>query len=125
VEVAVSRPVRIQRKRTPGWRMPPDTVSVDRSTEWGNPYRVYRTVEEKTGAVEWWVEGDDGVWRFKTKEEAVAKAVALFTAWLEHPAREKHRARARLALRGKNLACWCPEGSACHGDALLRLANGG
>jgi hypothetical protein len=26
-------------------------------------------------------------------------------------------------LRGKNLACWCPEGSPCHADVLLEIAN--
>ena len=26
-------------------------------------------------------------------------------------------------LRGKNLACWCKPGAACHADVLLRLAN--
>ena len=33
-------PKRIQRKRTKGWRMPPNTVYVGRPTKWGNPYRV-------------------------------------------------------------------------------------
>ena len=28
------RPVRIQRKRTKGWKMPPNTVYVGRPTEW-------------------------------------------------------------------------------------------
>ena len=26
-------------------------------------------------------------------------------------------------LRGKNLACWCREGSPCHADVLLEIAN--
>ena len=34
------RPQRIQLKRTKGWKMPPNTVKVDRSTRWGNPWRV-------------------------------------------------------------------------------------
>lgn len=28
-----------------------------------------------------------------------------------------------LALRGNNLACWCPLNEPCHADLLLRLAN--
>lgn len=28
-------------------------------------------------------------------------------------------------LRGKNLACWCKQGQACHADVLLEIANGG
>ena len=30
--------MRIQLKRTKGWKMPPNTVKVDRSTTWGNPF---------------------------------------------------------------------------------------
>jgi hypothetical protein len=28
------------------------------------------------------------------------------------------------ALRGKDLACWCPLDQPCHADVLLELANG-
>jgi hypothetical protein len=31
-------PARIQLKRTRGWHMPPDTVKVDRTTRFGNPF---------------------------------------------------------------------------------------
>jgi hypothetical protein len=31
-------PKRIQRRRTKGWKMPPDTVYVGRPTLWGNPF---------------------------------------------------------------------------------------
>ena len=39
-------PQRIQLKRTKGWRMPPNTVKVDRATRWGNPYRGVDAVEQ-------------------------------------------------------------------------------
>lgn len=29
----------------------------------------------------------------------------------------------QLALRGKNLACWCKPGETCHADVLLEIAN--
>lgn len=29
-----------------------------------------------------------------------------------------------LHLRGKNIACWCKPGAVCHGDVLLKMANG-
>lgn len=35
-----ARPIRIRLSRARGWRMPPDTVKVDRTTRWGNPYVV-------------------------------------------------------------------------------------
>ena len=30
----------------------------------------------------------------------------------------------RAALRGRDLACWCPLDQPCHADVLLSLANG-
>ena len=33
-------PIRIQRRRTRGWKMPPNTVYVGRPTRWGNPFHV-------------------------------------------------------------------------------------
>ena len=31
---------RVQRKRTAGWRMPPNTVYVGRPSPWENPYKL-------------------------------------------------------------------------------------
>lgn len=31
------KPSRFQLKRTKGWRLPLNTVKVDRTTKWGNP----------------------------------------------------------------------------------------
>lgn len=36
-------PQRIQLKRVKGWRMPENTVKVDRSTKWGNPWTMENT----------------------------------------------------------------------------------
>jgi hypothetical protein len=36
--MAEARPVRVQLRRTKGWRMPENTVKVDRATRWGNPW---------------------------------------------------------------------------------------
>lgn len=36
----MSEPVRIQRKRTKGWKKPAGTVCVTRGTFWGNPFVV-------------------------------------------------------------------------------------
>ena len=33
-------PKRIQRKRTKGWRKPENTVIVDRTSKWGNPFKT-------------------------------------------------------------------------------------
>jgi hypothetical protein len=81
--------------------MPPDTVKVDRSTCWGNPFRIEagRTADQ---------------------------AVAAFREWLgTDPAGIALRKKARKELRGKNLACWCKLDAPCHADVLLRVSNGG
>lgn len=100
-----SLPLRVQLSRKKGWRMPPNTVKVCRPGKWGNPFLV----------------GPDRNQR---------QAVECFEHWLTTPGitagiPEKKQAilDSLHELRGKNLACWCPIGSACHRDVLLRLAN--
>jgi hypothetical protein len=90
-------PVRIQLSRAKGWRMPPNTVKVDRSTKWGNPFVV-------------------------GSRQTPAQAVAAFRRMVEdYPHGLDVEVR---QLRGKNLACWCALDKPCHADVLLELANG-
>jgi len=86
-------PVRIQLKRTKGWKMPPNTVKVDRTTKWGNPYKVGTCLIPDQSA-----------------------AVMAFAANLP-------MGNFAEELRGKNLACWCKLGDPCHADVLLEIAN--
>lgn len=113
------KPQRIQLKRTKGWRMPPNTVKVDRSTRWGNPFSLAAAI-------------DYGV---ADKPTAAAFVVDAFKVWMGGGPRagdlwqgpQSDAARQPFAdlgpLRGKNLACWCAPGSPCHADVLLELAN--
>jgi len=92
------KPVRIQRKRTKGWRMPPNTVYVGRGSKWGNSFTVNDYGRET--------------------------AVFLFRNYIGHP-NSPHGFKPEdvMELRGKNLACWCPLDKPCHADVLLELAN--
>jgi len=36
----MTNPIRIQRKRTKGWKKPENAVYVGRGSEWGNPFVV-------------------------------------------------------------------------------------
>lgn len=100
------KPERIQLKRTKGWQMPPNTVKVDRSTRFGNPWPVdaYLCAYDAVDAFR----------RFVTGPE-----------WEDPEMGRRHRliCEGLPDLRGKNLACWCPIGSPCHADVLLELAN--
>lgn len=87
------QPVRIQRKRVKGWRMPANTVSVTRPGKWGNKWAL-----------------KDGF--------TIEESLSIFTEW----ARD-HRHLIKKELKGKNLACFCKEGAPCHADILLQIAN--
>lgn len=120
-------PERIQRKRTAGWKMPPNTVSVARPGRWGNPAVVgdYFMVGDPDGArvfrMSWCrttkehAANDD---RF-THVDSAATAVALFRRLVEAGYFKNLN-----ELRGKNLACFCKLGEPCHADVLLEVANG-
>jgi hypothetical protein len=104
------KPQRITLSRAKGWRMPPNTVKVDRSTKWGNPYREGVT----PGNYASWFRAD------LLAEMASATPRQPGHPWSEHLWRIGQHVH---ELRGKNLACWCKPGEPCHADVLLELAN--
>lgn len=107
-------PKRIQRQRTKGWRMPANAVYVGRPSPWGNVFTVGMVTCGHRSA------GECSCNTFR--RETAAEAVEDFA---NIPRSEKALARIRAALRGKDLACWCPLGSPCHADVLLKIANEG
>lgn len=108
-------PTRIQLSRAKGWRMPPNTVKVDRSTRWGNPYKVHGDGYPMTPEV--------AVMLF----EKLLNEHRCFVANVcgDYLGRATTVDDIKRELRGKNLACWCPIGQPCHADVLLRVANEG
>jgi hypothetical protein len=82
-----------------GWRMPPNTVKVDRSTRWGNPFRP-------------------------TASMPVEKTIEKFGVWIEKD-REGQQLRTRGGgqLVGKNLAVLVSSRRSLPRRYLLRIAN--
>ena len=135
-------PQRIQRKRTKGWKMPPNTVYVGRPSKWGNPFN-FSAPDYCWNALALGCLGDR-----KGRREASVKA---YRQWICDPRGRVEamefglviegkgqqipigpRAKAGLApsiedlrreLGGKNLACWCSLDQPCHADVLLEIAN--
>lgn len=106
-------PDRITLSRTKGWRMPPNTVKVDRSTRWGNPFIV-----GTHGTAEACVD------RFRDLLTGLVRMYPVpCPPYLEQVAAKDRILAALPELRGKNLACWCKPGAPCHADLLLELAN--
>lgn len=106
--------------------MPPDVIKVDRSTRWGNPYRI-----ERCGPF-FLVVGDGAngyrfnTGRFESALDAGRHAVQFFrTALLNERGLVPFTPDdVRRELRGKDLACWCAPGVDCHADVLIEVANG-
>lgn len=105
--LAMAEPVRVQRKRVKGWKMPPNTVYVGRPSKWGNPWSASHHDHEHHPAVPFVPPSDEA----NSREEAVAK----FRAYVPQ--------LDLTELRGKNLACWCHLNWPCHADVLLEIAN--
>jgi len=117
-----NNPIRIQRKRTKGWKMPENTVYVGRGSKWGNPYVIGKTIHQCDGS------GDH---RIVTRTLAIRKWVAKMFPYSHRTGRledllvsEANITWIKSELRGKNLACWCDPKEPCHGDMLLEIANG-
>ena len=118
-------PVRIQRRRTKGWKMPEGAVCVTRPGRFGNPFTIkdmrecgYKGSDEDlrrccVGSFRGWATGSHETWTGPLAEAAHKKLMDGLPS-----------------LRGKDLACWCPlndkDGKLvpCHADVLLELANG-
>jgi hypothetical protein len=113
------QPVRVQRKRTKGWRKPDNTVNVTRPGKWGNPFDL--KAEENKLYME---RKPRGLFR-SIKEIAEVEAQARVNA-VDHFKSSRtaaDKALIKQELKGKNLMCWCKEGEYCHGDILLQIAN--
>lgn len=104
-------PDRIRLSRARGWRKPPNTIKVDRTTFWGNPFVV----------------GRDG-----TRAECVDLYIKLLAGYVclgvkatpdDQRAARKYAMAHLSELRGMNLACWCSKDGPCHADVLLKIAN--
>jgi len=97
-----SHPLRIQRKRAKGWRLPHGATCVTRPGKFGNPFE---TAAEFQSVMELIERG----WVDEPKSESWQRMV-----WIHQNVSK---------LRGFKLACWCPIDAECHADILANLAN--
>ena len=121
--------MRVQLRRTKGWRKPAWAVSVARPGPFGNPYRAEKCVGG-------WAVYDRGclasevhrgfLSRYEFRDNAIRRAIELYRYWINHTEQValRNRIRATFALStGKVPACWCPLDSPCHADVILEVAN--
>lgn len=109
LERLAETPVRIQLRRTKGWRMPPNTVKVDRTNKkYGNPFTIGCNPSQFSTALPNHCD---------TVEDAVEAFRYYADTWMALT-----QGRWIAPLVGKSLACWCKPDAICHADILLALA---
>ena len=89
--------IRVQRKRTDGWKKPEGAIYIGYRTKYGNPYK--------------WKELSGG------KKEAQE----LFKKWL--PTAIKNGEIDVEPLRDKTIMCFCSPTDPCHGDVIIDYLN--
>jgi len=116
--------LRIQRRQAMWWRLPEGAVCIDRSTKWGNPFRVEDCIDLGIASTvgeacvicrdafrDWLVHGkDDTVASWGLQCDRLMELREWMLANIDQ-------------LRGKKLACFCRRNHPCHGDVLAELAN--
>lgn len=110
----MGKPIRVQRKRTKGWKMPKNTIYVGRPSRWGNEFEVDDRVTRKVAVERYALHLRD---YFNFTDRQFRKA---FAPW---PIKSNQLEEWVAPLKGKNLACWCPLNEPCHADLLLELSN--
>jgi len=95
-----AHPLRVQRKRTKGWRMPKGAIYCGRPTVRGNHLE---TAEEY------------GLW--------LCKQQSLNDRGRETEMRFTLLCYEKSRIKGKQLACWCGLHETCHVDYLATWAN--
>jgi hypothetical protein len=106
--LSASLPMRIQRTRKKGFKMPENTVYVGRGSKWGNPFKVGEKFIQPDG------------------EEIILdnqQSVNLYDQSINFYALPVSKKEIIDELKGKNLACWCAKDKPCHADLLLAWAN--
>lgn len=126
-----------------------EAVKCDRTTKFGNPFRVEYDKDIKSYLILKENKDDKfsvleilGIYDKKNKEKAIKKSIELFESLIKNNDEKnlilefQHHSFTminnykyltteliRKELKGKNLACWCKEGESCHCNILLRIAN--
>ena len=94
---------RVQRTRTKGTKLPPNTLCVTRGTLFGNPFKK------------------------KFAREGNQRVVQEFREWIHQPQQAKLRKDFIWACENMNvehIACWCNLIDECHADVWLEVWKG-
>jgi len=108
-----------------GWRKPKDTIIVDRTSKWGNPYRVskqpgysvrFKDLKDKSDYP------GQMISRFHTSKADAAKvAISYYQKYIDALI---DVGKLNLDdLKGHDLMCTCKLDDPCHANYLLKISN--
>lgn len=138
-------PLGLQRKRTKEFNLDEysksinglECIVVSRPSRWGNPFKllgdmIYVDAGHRRKILSRWVcwEEGDSFGGGHTIEEVIKLFKDMMLDLDSHDVEPEIKERFKYMrdnikdLRGKNLACFCNEGSCCHRQVLIELANG-
>lgn len=88
----------------------PNTMLIDRTTQWGNPFAISKTRsrEDVIEQFKHWLYAKDFV-----PDSAIEANLTARFRWMRNHIHQ---------LEGKYLRCWCKP-DACHGDILVQYLN--
>ena len=107
-------PTRIQRKRTHGFRLPTNTICVNRGTKWCNPFKVADYGREK--AIQMFRDcllNASMCYCYLDMDEAKIQYNRFI--WIAN--------NIHLIREADYVACFCGLDEACHGDALIEISQ--
>lgn len=106
----VAAPIRIQRTRQSKMESPNKLpiIYVGRPTKWGNPFLL--TPQSSISSS-------------KERKDIIKKYQDWIFGKLVIDKSPPSIKEIQDELGGKNLACWCRPGEACHADFLLKISN--
>lgn len=130
-------PKRLQRSRKRGWRKPENAVIVDRTSRWGNPFKlvgdqIYINASHRRKILDPWVWlclGDEekllSLYKMvvtgaaeKVDFRVVVDSLDDISHWVEHFQKQD-----LSELKGKDLICFCALDKPCHADVLIEVVS--
>lgn len=125
IKTKMKIPDRIQRKRTPGWKNPPNTLYCGRGSKYGNPVKSianeifidisYLGIEQKWA---YYSDGDidDVLFIYNHLLNGTKFSNRHLKYWSYHFSYINFK----YLLKYDHLSCWCPLDKPCHVDIIIK-----
>ncbi len=115
-------PLRIQRKRVKGYKMPYNSISVTRPGRFGNPFSVEKYGRDKAVELFERLFTESHIMNFTMEHQLDIQKSKFWQYWRQ----SNYMSTTDMVVKelaGKNIACFCKPDQKCHGDTYIKIAN--